>query len=113
LTDKIYHALARVYPADRIGKGFEINGRSGKLHKFDFALSSQDKILLLDAVAPHHASIAHKYVAFSDVTAANENSHGFAVYDRPLEAADASLMQQVADLVPLAAVPAGAKRLIA
>jgi hypothetical protein len=113
LSDKIFYALATVYPLQKIAREFEYNGKSGKSHKFDFALSDKSTLLLLDAISPHHISIASKYVAFSDVKASHENAHGFAVFDRPLGADDASLMQQVADLVPLAAVSSGAKRIIA
>ena len=114
LSEKIFQALRLVYPEPSIKREFHLVGNSGKTHLFDFAVGDPDKrILLLNAVSPHHSSIAHKYTAFSDVKSLLDGAaHGFAVFDRPLEADDASLMQQVADLVPVASVSAGARRVI-
>jgi hypothetical protein len=106
LAEKIFIALRLVYNEPRIKREYSIEGRSGKSHKFDFAIGEPDKkIILLDAVSPHHSSIAHKYMAFSDVkTALNGSAFGIAVFDRVLDSSDKSLIQQVADLVPIVAV---------
>jgi hypothetical protein len=85
-------------------------GRSGKHHRFDFVVRSFGKVLLLDAVAPHHISIASKYVAFADM--AQSRNKKFAVHDRRLESEDISLLQQVADIVPVTALEGGIKRLV-
>jgi hypothetical protein len=112
LAEKIYAALRSVYNEPRIKREYAIEGQSGKPHKFDFAIGEPDtKIILLDAVSPHHSSIAHKYMAFSDVKSALNNSAlGFAVFDRALDTADVSLIQQVADLVPISSVSATSLR---
>jgi hypothetical protein len=89
-------------------------GQSGKEHHFDFKIADkQGRILLIDAVAPHPVSIYSKYVAFSDVSRdGGRESRRFAVYDRPLEPADVSLLQQVADLVPMESLEPGARRIL-
>lgn len=114
LADRIYLALREVYSESAITREFILDGNSGKSHKFDYAVGDLDKrILLVDAVSPHHSSIAHKYTAFSDVKAALGSSMlGFAVFDKQLELEDASLMRQVADLVPISSVSEGAKRVL-
>ncbi len=77
-------------------------GQSGKKYDFDFSIPRPDGTpILIDTVVPHHVSIAHKYVAFSDVAASGEgDTKRWAVFDKPLEVDDASLMRQVATLVP-------------
>jgi hypothetical protein len=66
---------------------------------------------LIDTVLPHHVSISAKYVAFADTRCDRSTEIGrFAVYDRPLDRAHASLLQQVADLVPFRSLEPGIKR---
>jgi hypothetical protein len=112
LRDRIYSALIDVLPIAQIAKQWGISGRSGKRYTFDFGVKLQhDRWLLIDSVAPHHVSIAAKYVAFSDTRDGPDLiAARFAVYDRPLEPDDASLLQQVADLVPFRSLPAGVRR---
>ena len=114
LAERIYMALRKVYSESAITREYSLDGNSGKSHRFDYAIGDVDKrILLIDAVSPHHSSIAHKYTAFSDVKAALGSSMmGFAVFDKTLESDDAALMRQVADLVPIASVSEGAKRVL-
>ncbi|MER9395382.1 MULTISPECIES: DUF1829 domain-containing protein [unclassified Mesorhizobium] len=114
LKERIGRILEKTVPKDMpTEERFSLRGKSGKQHVFDFAVVRRDAapILLIDAVAPHHNSIAAKYVAFSDVKAAlNEPNERFAVFDRALEHDDAALMEQVADLVPLASFAQGTQR---
>lgn len=112
LVARIYTALRKVVPMEKITREYELNGNSGKMHHFNFGIGGfESRLLLIDAVSPHHSSIAHKYTAFSDVKASMGSSMiGFAVYERSLNAEDASLMRQVADLVPIAVISEGAKR---
>jgi hypothetical protein len=112
LAQKIFAALTGVYGAERVRKEFVIEGQSGKDHRFDFAVGNPtQRILLVDAISPHHSSVAHKYTAFSDVkNAYGSAALGFAVFDKPLDPDDIALMQQVASLVPLASVQEGARR---
>jgi hypothetical protein len=112
LREQIYRILKEVVPPKRLTQYYEIIGRSGKRYKFDFALQrANDNLILVDAVSPHHVSIAAKYVAFSD-TKSDENtvSGRFAVYDRPLESDDAELIKQVADLIPFTGLHSGVRR---
>jgi hypothetical protein len=112
LRRRIMAILATIIPERYISKGFELSGRSGKKYTFDFALRrTDDEWLLIDAVSPHHVSIAAKYVAFSDTSGSDHQISGrFAVYDRPLEPDDAELIKQVADLIPFNALSGGVRR---
>jgi hypothetical protein len=64
--------------------------------------------LLINGVSPHRNSIAAKYVTFADTEA--DKGHKFAVHDRELHNDDVVLLQQVASVVPLRSLLAGAKR---
>jgi hypothetical protein len=112
LRDRIYTALVGFLAPTNIARDWQISGRSGKSYEFDFGVRLfGDRWLLIDSVSPHHVSIAAKYVAFSDTRdGPDQIAARFAVYDRPLEADDVSLLQQVADLVPFASLPAGVRR---
>ncbi|WP_162800708.1 hypothetical protein [Acidibrevibacterium fodinaquatile] len=112
LRERIFRILTEFVPAKRLERSFEIPGKSGKSHAFDFALRrGSDDWILVDAVSPHHVSIAAKYVAFADTGANGESiAARFAVYDRPLEPDDASLIKQVADLVPFSGLSGGVRR---
>jgi hypothetical protein len=111
LKERILSVLMQYVPPARIAKEYKLVGASGKQHTFDFAVQyEKDGWLVLDAVAPHHVSIAAKYVAFSDTRNSELVTNRFAVFDRQLEKDDISLLQQVADLVPFKALPDGVKR---
>jgi hypothetical protein len=94
LRDEVDHVLSKVFDSAVVVREFPFTGRSGKEHHFDFAIRRpQQQLLLIDTVVPHHVSVAAKYVAFADTRL----DHGggierFAVYDRPLEAGDVSLL---------------------
>jgi hypothetical protein len=112
LVDRIDASLLRTFGANAYRKGFVTKGRSGKEHRFDFALPfNGDFGLLIDGVAPHPTSISAKYVAFADTD--GDQGHKFAVYDRALETADTALLQQVSSIVPLGSLPVGARRALA
>lgn len=115
LRDRIYTTLTRAFPPSDIGSDVEVVGNSGDLRHFDYRVSaSNDNVLLLSAVAPHHSSIYAKYVAFADTKALETGLSRFAVYDRPLLKGDVSLMLQVADeLVPILALDPKARRAMA
>jgi hypothetical protein len=112
LKDLMFSVLHETVPPKAIAKEYALTGKSGKVQHFDFAvLSNVGGRLLLEAVAPHHVSISAKYVAFSDThNGTREITGRFAVHDRPLDAGDVSLLQQVADVVPFAAFGAGVAR---
>jgi hypothetical protein len=111
LRTKILDTLKHTVPPKTITIEAPYVGRSGRTYRFDFAVrSDSDRIILIDAVSPHHISVASKYVAFADTRA--DAAGKFAVHDRPLEPSDASLMQQVADLVPLGSLEEGTLRVL-
>lgn len=113
LRDKIFTHLTHVFSPKEIGSDFEVAGKSGDLRHFDYGVrASNDNLLLLSAVAPHHSSIYAKYVAFADTSDLGPNVSRFAVYDRALDRGDASLLLQVAELVPIASLEPGARRAV-
>ncbi|KIN75514.1 hypothetical protein Z949_144 [Sulfitobacter guttiformis KCTC 32187] len=77
---------------------FPFPGSSGKVHSFDLAIFSGGKTALVDAVTPHHNSIAAKYLAFSD-TPNQPGIYKYALYDVELDQQDKALMSNVADLI--------------
>ncbi|MBB6308317.1 hypothetical protein [Xanthobacter tagetidis] len=113
LALKIQGVLLRLFPEKSVAREFSVAGRSGKTHTFDFAVRDMGRTILLDAIAPHHVSIAAKYVAFSD---SKYDGSGvidrFAVFDKPIDASDRALIEQVADLVPLASLERGLQRAV-
>lgn len=114
LKEKIRSTLLRITPEDRIGTDVEITGRSGDTRNFDYGVRvANDNLLVVSAVAPHHSSVAAKFVAFADTAGIDGGLSRLAVYDRPLEKGDVSLMMQVTDLVPLTALAEKARRVIA
>ena len=112
LREKVYGVLAKAFDPKLVTREFRFIGRSGKEHRFDFAIRGRhENLLLIDTVLPHHVSVSAKYVAFSDAQVDRSKEVGrFAVYDRPLDRGDASLLQQVADLVPFRSLEPGLKR---
>jgi hypothetical protein len=114
LRDRIYDTLTRTAPVAEIERDVEIVGSSGDKRHFDYGVRTGDgHSLLLSAVAPHHSSIYAKYVAFADTKDLDGGLSRFAVYDRPLDSGDVSLMMQVADLVPLKSLSPRARRALA
>jgi hypothetical protein len=113
LKDKILKVLKSTVPVSMVAVGYEVAGQS-KIHKFDFAVTEFDgSMLLLNAVAPHHISVASKYVAFSDIIHREDvRTDRWAVHDKELEPSDVSLLQQVADIVPMKALQKGLERLM-
>jgi hypothetical protein len=113
LKDKILKVLRSTVSHSTIAAEYEVAGKS-KMHRFDFAVTEFDgSILLLNAVAPHHISVSAKYVAFSDLIHRDDvRTDRWAVHDRELERSDVSLLQQVADIVPMSALPKGLERLL-
>ena len=102
LVERVFGVLSRRYGEGNVKRKVPVIGHSGKQYEFDFSVPRPNRSpILIDTVVPHHASIAHKYVAFADVAAdGDQMPERWAVYDKPLEPDDASLMRQVAALVP-------------
>jgi hypothetical protein len=113
LKERIFAILASVVPPSSIAKEYALIGKSGKHHHFDYAVQTvEEQPLLLNAVTPHHVSISSKYVAFSD-THESPAIGRFAVHERPLDADDMALLQQVADIVPYTSLRPGLARQMA
>lgn len=109
LVDRIECILSESFGKDRFEKDVELRGASGGKRKFDFVLRENgDNAILINGVAPHHGSISSKYVSFADTD--GDAAHKFAVFDRGLDGEDAALLGQVASVVPIASLRAGAER---
>jgi hypothetical protein len=110
LKEKIFAELLEVSPEKNIAKNYEMPGASGRQYIFDYGVQfPEDRLLLIDAVSPHHVSINSKYTAFSDASLiqGGVNLRKFAVYDKPLSHDDVALLSQVADIVPLLSLQRG------
>jgi hypothetical protein len=81
------------------------------LVKMEAVLSERFGKDSINAILPHHNSVASKYVSFADTE--SEGVHKFAVFERGLDLDDVALIQQVAELVPLVSLASGAKRALA
>jgi hypothetical protein len=112
LREKILVVLQRTVRPSDIAAEYAAAGESGKLHRFDFAVTEpQGSLLLINAVAPHHISVSAKYVAFADMLhRPGKQIDRFAVHEKPLDKGDVSLLQQVADIVPFRSLHAGVER---
>jgi hypothetical protein len=110
LKERIFATLAATVPVSAIAKEYEMIGKSGKRHHFDYAIQTVEQHpLLVESVTPHHVSISAKYVAFADTSDAPAIGR-FAVCDRPLDNDDTALLQQVAAIVPFASLGPGITR---
>lgn len=109
LVDRIGNTLTQIISRSHLSKNIDIRGISGGLRHFDFVVERESaQPIFINSVTPRRNSIAAKYVSFADTEA--EPRFKFAVHDRELELGDAALLQQVASVVPLASLGAGAKR---
>lgn len=106
LVDQIGARLSRIVDERYIAPHYEERGRSGKVWKLDFAVT-YDHPILIKAVTPHYNSIASTYTAFSDLS--DEANRRFSVFTRRPQDEDATLLRQVAELVPLSAIEHGIK----
>ncbi len=108
LVAKIYETISNLVPAHQIAKDYEFRGKSGKAWRIDYAVvRPSDGPLLIKAVTPHHTSISTNYTAFGDI--GPEGTERFCVFSRSLQRDDASLLRQVALLVPLSSLDVGAR----
>lgn len=113
MADQIFEALSHIVPKAAIARDFVHRGSSGRKWRYDFGATANDNLLLVNAVSPHHNSISAKYVAFADAPEDREHVRKLAVYNRKLDTADATLITQVATLVPLRSVERGARKVLA
>jgi hypothetical protein len=111
LVAKIYEILLGTFSSKKVSKEFISRGRSGKEYRYDIGVrGDKAELVLINAVSPHPASIAAKYVSFAD--GGFDATAKLAVHERPLEADDVSLLSQVAEIVPLRSLVPGTRRAI-
>lgn len=109
LIDKIGTALSEVIPFRNLSKNVDVKGISGGRRHFDYIIGKESaRPIFVNSVTPRRNSIAAKYVSFADTE--SERRLKLAVHERELETGDIALLQQVASVVPLASLAAGAKR---
>lgn len=109
LQDAIHQALIGRFAKSNVLVHPTRTGGSGRSYDFDFGVIDSGRMVLIDAVTPYAASINSKYTAFSDVMQTLDGI-GFAVFDRPLQAPEKTLLSQVAQVVPLASMTRGVER---
>lgn len=102
LNVAIYETLSRHVPQHRIARHYEYRGRSGHLWPIDFAVMRNDT-LLVKSVSQNGNSINSNYATFGDI---GDNSElvKLSVFEGELKQDSASLLRQVATLVPLKAL---------
>ncbi len=114
LRDNIGNVLNKPsFKAFSVKSEVELVGGSGNSYRFDFVIDKPNTpiSLLIDVITPHHASISHKYTAFSDIISGGlPRGNNFAIFERELRSNDSTLMSQVADLVPFSSFQEGALR---
>lgn len=109
LVDRIDRTLTEVISARDVSRNVDVKGISGGMRHFDFVLHrSRPNAIYINSVTPRRNSISAKYVSFADNSASLHFK--FAVHDRDLETGDTALLQQVASVVPLTSLRAGAQR---
>lgn len=108
LGKRIYSALETVFQPNEIAREYEFVGRSGKTWKIDFAIPKLDRPILIRSVTPHHNSISSNYTSFGDIGI--DETRRICVFQKSLDHDDASLIRQVADLVPLSALEISARK---
>jgi hypothetical protein len=113
LNERIYEKLTLILDKNSVGRDRTYTGISGKEWKYNFIAKSKNRIILINSVTPHHASINPKYVAFSDSPANDSDILRIAVHDRLLSTIETTLMQQVCTLMPILSFESGLRRLVA
>ncbi|WP_340107792.1 hypothetical protein [Pikeienuella sp. HZG-20] len=110
---EIMEAILRVVPPQRIATEFSMRGASGKHRKFDLAVLGA-RPLLIKSVTPYAASVNANFVSFSDVSKDSQGDRpdvrGFCVFKKEIPREDRALLSEVAMLVPLGSVEAGARQ---
>ncbi|RYG86732.1 MAG: hypothetical protein EON59_09285 [Alphaproteobacteria bacterium] len=110
LSERIYAILAEVAPSSAITREASFTGRSGTPWRVDYAVAVNDNLLLVNGITPHPVSINQKYTEFSDLSDMAGAVERFAVTDAELKQNEALLIGQVADIVAIGRLGAGARR---
>jgi len=109
LRAEIGEILHKRFDKSRIIAKIRRTGRTGKTFVFDYAVMRNDRVVLIDAVTPHPASVVYKYAAFSQVRARSQGG-AIAAYNRALKSDDSLLLQEVADVMPISALADSVER---
>lgn len=110
LAQKIYEGLSKIIPPQHIAREYEYRGKSGKKWRVDYAVLHTRRPLLIKAVTPHYNSISSNYTTFGDI--GNGQTDRFSVYSRKLQSDDEALLRQVATIVPVRSLEAGAREVL-
>ncbi|SFN79391.1 hypothetical protein SAMN04487859_1092 [Roseovarius lutimaris] len=113
MVPEIIAALSEFAPLSQIATDYQVRGHSGKVRKFDVAVIGPHN-LLFKAVSPFAGSVNSAYVAFSDALREGSpmysSSTGYGVFREKLSSEDATLLNDVAILAPVASIGHAAKR---
>jgi hypothetical protein len=107
LAAKIGNTLQLIVPEKLLAKEFEYRGESGKLWHVDYAITLEERPILIKGVTPHHNSISANYTTFGDLR--KKPNRRNCVYQRRPASDDSALLRQVAELVPIAALDANVR----
>jgi hypothetical protein len=107
--ERTYEVLKAAFTGDNVTPRVKRRGRTGRFYSFAFSVAFQDRIALVDTVTPNPISVSTRFTSFS-ATDARSLGGAFLAYNRPLEAADAALLSEVADVLPLEVLVASIER---
>jgi len=113
IVPEIVKALSKFAPINQIATDYPVRGHSGKSRKFDVAVIGS-RNLLFKAVSPFTGSVNSAYVIFSDTLRDGgpmaSTSIGYGVFQDKLSSEDATLLNDVAVLAPLASIGPAVER---
>lgn len=95
LADELNQLLENKFAAGTISRGYRHFGESGRNYKFELAVKADDRLALIETVAPRANSVNSKYVAFADVPP-DEGVLKIAAHNNDLAEADINLLENVA-----------------
>lgn len=107
--EQAYEALRDAFTSDNVARRVKRRGRTGRLYSFAFGVLFRDQVALVDTVTPSPISVSTRFTSFSAVSA-RDSGGAFLTYSKPLTGADAALLSEVADVVPLQALIASIER---
>lgn len=107
--EQTYEALRDAFTSDNVIRRIKRRGRTGRLYSFAFGVSFRDHVAIVDTVTPSPISVSARFTSFSAVGARSLGG-AFLTYNKPLAGADAALLSEVADVVPLQALIASIER---
>ncbi len=100
---KMLAELMKTRFGDELKTGFPVTGKSSKRHFFEYAITSADRILLIDSVLRDSASVNSRVVANLDVRQIGDARFSqFVIYDDADEwpPSDLMLLKMAAPIIP-------------